>query len=109
MGDVERRTSLHGVDRAYLPASDDGVNQAIAGTGEMTATSKGKLVDEAGDVGEGQVVVRLTVIGTGVVAILRRRCVAFKRGAGVIERVLPGKGVEQSKPADELLLVFDLE
>jgi hypothetical protein len=75
----------------------------------MTATPEGKLVDEAGDVGEGQVVVRLTVIGASVVAILRRGCVALKRGAGVIERVLPGKGVEQSKPADQLLLIFDLE
>src|ERR1700733_11994439 len=33
----------------------------------------------------------------------------LKRSAGVVERVLPGEGVEQGKTADELLLVFDLE
>ena len=75
----------------------------------MAATSEGQLVDEAGDVGDGQVVVRLRVVGADVVAVLRRGRVAFERGAGVVERVLPGEGVEQGEPADEVLLVFDLE
>ncbi len=71
--------------------------------------SEGEFVDEAGDVGDGQVVVRLRIVGADVVAILRRGRVAFERGAGVVERVLPGKGIEQGETADEPLLVFDLE
>ena len=75
----------------------------------MLAPAEGQLVDEAGDVGDGQVVVGLRVVGADVVAILRRGRVAFERGAGVVERVLPGKGVEQGEAADEALLIVNLQ
>ncbi len=71
--------------------------------------AEGQLIDEAGDVGDGQVVVGLRVVGADVVAVLRRGRVAFERGAGVVQRVLPGEGVEQGEAADHALLVFHLQ
>ena len=40
--------------------------------------TEGKLIDQAGDVGNGKVVVRLTVISLDAETVLRRRSVAFE-------------------------------
>ena len=85
VGDIEGRAGLHGIDGADLPAPDYGVDKAVAVGKEAAAMPEGQLIDEAGDVGEGQVVVRLRVIGADVVAVLRRGCIAFERGAGVVQ------------------------
>ena len=85
------------------------IDDASCAGEEAAAAAEGQLVDEAGDVGDGQVVVRLRIVGADVVAILRGGCVAFERGAGVVQRVLPGKAVQQGKAADEPLLVLDLK
>ncbi len=63
VADVERRAALHGVDGADLPAAEDGVGEAVAVAKELATVSNGQIVDEAGDVGDGEVVVGLSVVG----------------------------------------------
>jgi len=100
---------LHGVDGADLPSAENGVGEGVGVAEELAAVSEGQIVDEAGDVGDGQVVVRLPVVGVDVVGVLRRGRVAFERGAGVVERVSPCEGVQQAEPGDEALFVADLQ
>ena len=76
---------------------------------EGAAAPKRQIVDEAGDIGNREVVVRLRVIGIEVVGVLRRRRIAFKRSAGVIQRVLPGKAVQQRQAGDHALLIPHLQ
>ncbi len=109
VADVEGCAGLHGVDGADLPATEDGVGEGVAAAEELTVVPEGQIVDEAGDVGDGQVVVGLTVVGGDVVGVLRRGRVAFERGAGVVERVRPGEGVQEAEPGDEALLVTNLQ
>ena len=70
---------------------------------------EGQVVDQAGDVGNGQVVIRLRVVRLDVEAVLRRGRVAFERSRSVVERVLPREGVQQGQPADKALLVANLQ
>ena len=75
----------------------------------MPAVAEGKLIYQAGNVGNGKVVVRLRVIGLEVKAILRRRRIALERSRRVVERVLPCKRVQQGEASDKALLVANLQ
>ena len=69
----------------------------------------GQLVDEAGYVADGQVVVTLAVVGLEIIDVLDGRCVAFEGGTGLIERLRVSEGVEQSKSVDKALLIANLQ
>jgi hypothetical protein len=58
---------------------------------------------------DGEVVVGLAVVGAEVVEVLDGGGVAFEGGAGLVERVRPGEGVEEGEAGGEALLVAYLE
>ncbi len=74
----------------------------------MTAMPKGKVVDQGGNVGNGQVVVGLAVVGCDIEPVLWRRCVAFERGRCVVKRMLPGERVQQGEAAKKALFIANL-
>ena len=68
-----------------------------------------QIVDQAGDIGDRQVVVRLAVVALEVVAVLRAGRVGLQGGGGIVQRMTPGEGVQQGQPADKALLVAGLQ
>jgi hypothetical protein len=61
------------------------------------------------NIGDGEVVVRLAIVGAKVVDILRRGGDARERFTGVIERVLPGERVEQRQSLNKALFIAGLQ
>ena len=106
---VEGRSALRGIDAADLPAANDGIGHGIAAGQVVASGSKRQVIDQGGDIGDRQVVVRLAVVAVEVVAVLRVGRVGLERGGGVIQRVRPGKGVQQRQPGDKSLLVAGLQ
>jgi len=58
-----------------------------------------QVVDEAEDIGDGQVVVGLGVVGAEVVGVLRGGCVALERGAGVVSECAQVKELSSVRPS----------
>lgn len=96
------------VDGGDLPLAEDLVDET-AGVHEAAVTAEGQLVDERGGVDEGLVVLGLAVVSGGVADVLEGGRVGFEGGAGVIEGMRPGEGVEQREAGDHALLVANLE
>jgi hypothetical protein len=67
---VEGCAGLHGVDRADLPSSQQRVHQSIAVVEKLGAMAYRQVIDQTGDVSDGQIVIGLPVVGGDVVGIL---------------------------------------
>ena len=65
IGDIVWRSALRGVNGADLPATQDGIGHGVGAVQESPSLAERQFVDQRGDVGDGQVVVRLRARGVG--------------------------------------------